>query len=147
LFVPLLKPKAQNPSATLLTLFLNATHEMSNQAYQVASAERSVKMTMQFLPLKPEMIRGRDRSNPEILNFVNAQDLFMDTEPLFNRFIESARLQEIGDFLGLAMKSQHTIVAQWPMRLKKKPTQHEFEMLYWSGHLGSERYVEWYRTG
>lgn len=47
---------------------------------------------------------------------------------------------------GVKMKPEHRIVKKWPMRLAKRPTKREFEMLYWSGNEGSERYIEWHKT-
>ena len=48
------------------------------------------------------------------------------------------------------MKEPHTIIEKWPMRLKLQPGQkgakEEFELLLSSGHVGTERYVEWQRT-
>ena len=54
---------------------------------------------------------------------------------------------ENGQHLGLTMKRPHTIVEEWPMRLKLRPEQvgakEEFEILLASSHSGAERYVEW----
>jgi len=55
--------------------------------------------------------------------------------------------QEIGCHLGLTMERPHTIIEEWPMRLKLLPdlagAKEEFEILLASSHTGAERYVEW----
>ncbi|WEW56694.1 hypothetical protein PRK78_002142 [Emydomyces testavorans] len=145
-FGPLLKPKTQNPKATLLTLFLNATHEMCTLADQKASFTRSIGTLQKFLPINPQTILKGNTLSAESLAFMNAYSMFIDGDTIFNRFVNVAGLKKLGDSLGLGMKSTQTIVAKWPMRLNENPTQREFEMLYWSGHVGSERYVEWHRT-
>lgn len=56
----------------------------------------------------------------------------------------------IEQYCGLAVKDRHTIVEEWPLRLKLRPNQvgaqEEFEILASSAHTGAERYVEWKRT-
>lgn len=48
---------------------------------------------------------------------------------------------------GLEIKGRHTIIEEWPMRLKKTPGQpgaeEEFEIFRAAGGDGMERYVEW----
>lgn len=53
----------------------------------------------------------------------------------------------MAEYVGLCMKTEHTIIEKWPMRLKlslpQAGAQDEFDLLQSSGHSGSERYVEW----
>jgi hypothetical protein len=44
------------------------------------------------------------------------------------------------------MKKKNTVIEKWPLRLKKGATKEEFRILHSSGHVGSERYVEWKRV-
>jgi hypothetical protein len=125
---------------------LNATHEVSFLAGQRPSLERSERKIQQYLPINPEAILRGNPYSAELLNFLNADDLFIDRGPLFDKYLTLTRVEEAANSLGLRMKSQHTVIEKWPMRLNEHPTQHEFEMLYWSGHVGSERYVEWCQT-
>lgn len=74
---------------------------------------------------------------------MNAQVLFRDFDKLFDRFKLDCRLSEISNATNLKMKSKHTIVEPWPLRIKENATQYEFDVLLASGHIGSERYVEW----
>lgn len=51
--------------------------------------------------------------------------------------------------MGAAMKKKHTIVEEWPFRLKLQPgqagAQEEFDRLLSGGVSGMESYVEWKR--
>ncbi|GAB1193899.1 hypothetical protein APSETT444_003135 [Aspergillus pseudonomiae] len=147
LFGPLLKARNENPKATLIMLFLNATREMSTPADQLASMPRAIETLQRFLPMRPRQGDPNNKYNAEFLNQMSAADLFTDNDTLFNRLVERARFKDMGRLLGLGMKTNNSIVAKWPMRLGDNPTQHEFEMAFWSGHTGCERYVEWHRVG
>ena len=89
------------------------------------------------------MVQGGSRSNPEFIRFMSAEILFRDFDELFSRFKSECRLDEISKATRLKMKSKNTIVQPWPMRIKENATQREFHVLLASGHIGSERYVEW----
>ncbi|OJJ86188.1 DUF4470 domain-containing protein [Aspergillus glaucus CBS 516.65] len=131
LFSTFLRDRLENPSSTLLTLFLNVTHEVTTLADMVAGMETSI----------------RDKTNAESMKLMQAQSLFVDNDALFGRFLQETRLEEFTkSFFGVAMKENNTIVSKWPMRLGKNPAQKEFDMVFQSGHQGSERYVEWRRT-
>lgn len=108
---------------------------------------KSIRQVVQLMSIKPEAICNGDKANAEVVKAIHAQGLFADNDTLFNRFLEATQAEHIAKlFCGMAMKEKNTIVAKWPMRLGKKPTQKEFDLVCRSGHLGSERYVEWYRT-
>ena len=59
------------------------------------------------------------------------------------------RFRDIEIVYGVKMKEPHSIIEKWPLRLKLQPGQtgakEEFELLFSSGHVGTERYVEWRR--
>ncbi|BAE60335.1 unnamed protein product [Aspergillus oryzae RIB40] len=140
LFGPLLKSKKENPKATLIMLFLNATREMSTPKDQVACMFRAMETLQRFLPMRPRQGDPTNKYNAEFLNQMNAMDLFTDNDTLFERLVENARFRDMGRPLGLEMKTENSIVAKWPMRLGGNPTQHEFEMAFWSGHTGCESF-------
>lgn len=146
LFGALIKPNEMNPKATLLSLFLNATHEACAEEDIKAAENQSAKTLWNFLPFKPEMLLKGNPCYAELLALGASYQLVINVDTIFNRYMKAARMEEVGEILGLKMKPKNTIVSKWPLRLKKKPTRREFEMLYWSGHMGSERYVEWSRT-
>ena len=56
----------------------------------------------------------------------------------------------IEEICGVTIKDSHTIVEQWPLRLKLQPhqagAQDEFKILLASDHCGHERYVEWKKS-
>lgn len=51
--------------------------------------------------------------------------------------------------MGVVAKTRHTIIDEWPMRLKKQPREEgakeEFIQRLGSGHTGMARYMEWQR--
>lgn len=71
--------------------------------------------------------------------------MFRDNDVLFERYMQATCFEGVGGYTGLKMKTNQTIFAKWPLRLSENPTQREFGLLYWSGHTGSECYVEWCR--
>ena len=142
-FGPMLKRRTENPSATLVALFLNAVHEVFSPLDHQASLRPAMGRLRSYLPITPNMVQGASSSNPEFMKFMSAGVLFRDFDKLFSRFQRECCLDEISKASGLEMKSKHTIVQPWPMRLKENATQREFDVLLASGHTGSERYVEW----
>jgi hypothetical protein len=72
--------------------------------------------------------------------------MFRDFDKPFKRFMEQCRFSEISAVNGLRMKEKNSIVKSWPLRLGKRATANEFDILHASGHYGSERYVEWERA-
>ncbi|XHG09041.1 hypothetical protein AWENTII_012120 [Aspergillus wentii] len=133
LFGPLLKSRHQNPKATLLTLFLDATYEVCT------IHDKESTMFHRMMKVYPYSSRGMMQP------FHHAQELFSDNDVLFDRFATQCKLKSIGNGLSLGMKTTNTVVEKWPTRLSEHPTKDEFNMLFWSRHQGTERYVEWYR--
>ncbi|CEL00665.1 hypothetical protein ASPCAL00263 [Aspergillus calidoustus] len=144
-FGPLLQSKTQNPRATVLTMFPDIALRMRTFADQKNWLSRKTVTVQQFLSLdSADLSHGCYKA--DYLNFLSAHDLFLNRNAIFNRFIQSARLAQIATSVGLEMKPKHTVIAKWPLRLPKSPTKHDFEMLHWSSHHGSERYIEWQRA-
>ncbi|KAK2752567.1 hypothetical protein FQN55_006680 [Onygenales sp. PD_40] len=138
-----LKPKAENPHAAILMFLLRAIRDKARQA-----GDRILPPKQKVLQFVPARQAGSPPAlnNADFFKFVDATNMFKDFDIPFNMFIEAAMFGDIEALLGLGIKSNHTIVPKWPMRLKKEPTQHEFDMLLGSRHEGSERYVELIRT-
>lgn len=63
------------------------------------------------------------------------------------RYMNACRFNEFSSRLKLEMKSHHTIIDKWALRIRKRPNQagaqEEFLRIMGSGHEGCERYVEW----
>ncbi|KAL4911349.1 hypothetical protein BDW74DRAFT_164872 [Aspergillus multicolor] len=144
-FGPLLKSRHQNPKATLITIFLDITLRMRTFADQKDWLSRKTATVQRFLSLDSTAL-SKGCYKADYLNFLSAHDLFLNRNAIFNRFVQSARLTQIGVPVNLEMKPRHTVIAKWPLRLPNSPTKHDFEMLHWSSHHGSERYIEWQRT-
>ncbi|RYP90244.1 hypothetical protein DL770_003613 [Monosporascus sp. CRB-9-2] len=79
--------------------------------------------------------------------------IIADADGYFDRYIRLNNSHDYGIFYGppddnfvLRMKSTHTIIEQWPTRLKKQPEEdgakEEFKTLLASSLSGCERYVE-----
>ena len=142
-FGPLLKRKTENPSATIVALFLNAVHEVSSPADHLSSILPIMQRLRSYMTITRDTVQGRNRSNPDFIRFMSAEILFRDFDDLFRRFECECRLGEICEAARLKMKSKNTIVQPWPMRIQENATRREFQVLLASGHIGSERYVEW----
>jgi hypothetical protein len=142
-FGPLLKRKTENPNAAIVGLFLNAVHEVYSRLDYLGSIRSDLERLRSYIPMTRDMVQDSSRSNADFVRFLSAQVLFRDLDELFNRFKCECRLDEISKAAGLTMNSKNTIVRPWPMRIRKNATQREFNVLFASGHTGSERYVEW----
>jgi hypothetical protein len=127
----------------ILTLFLNAVHEVSTDMDQVSSLMSGLDRLRQYLRVTPNTFQDRNSSNAEMVRFIKACNMFRDYDELFQRFMNECPIQESANAAGLEMKSKNTIIDPWPWRLKTNATQKEFDLLLASGHDGSERYIEW----
>lgn len=147
-FGPLLKPRTENPNATIVALFLNAVHEVDTPHESLKSMYSEMDRLRAYIPLSPHMWKENNHDNkaefnPDFIRFMSARALFRDYDELFTRFRRECRLDEMTTAMGLEMSSKNTIVQPWPMRIGQTATQREFDVLLASGHTGSERYVEW----
>lgn len=79
----------------------------------------------------------------DFLRYNDARSMFRDLDKPFDMFMKECYLDDISQMVGLNIKNKHTLVEKWPLRLRKGANQEEFDMLLASGHMGSERYVEW----
>jgi hypothetical protein len=146
-FGPLLKPRSQNPKATLLALFLNAVHEVETYEPSFsASFEPGINRIKNYLPVTREMLANRNCYNADSIRLHAALPIFADYDTMFRRFMEQCQFSEISALNGLRVKEKNSIVKPWPLRLGKRATKKEFDILLASSHLGSERYVEWERA-
>lgn len=139
----MLKPKSENPHAAMVTLFLNAVHEATTDADHLSTAIPEIDKLRRYLLVTPAMFQDRNTFNPDVLRLNDARVHFRDFDTFFERYMRSYRFNEIGKAAGLEMKSKNTIIEPWPMRLSNNPSQKEFDISLASGHMGSERYVEW----
>jgi len=156
-FSPLLKPKAVNPYATLLMLFLNAAAETEHMSKTSdlktfkSNHEAAMRRLTKYMPLdKAFMAKIRNADDlgrkPEFLARTGCTDFFKDWDSYFNTFMKDAKLPEFAKICGLVMKKNHTLVERWPFRLGARATQADFELLRPSGFSGYERYMEFERA-
>ncbi|KAF7905570.1 uncharacterized protein EAF01_006091 [Botrytis porri] len=139
-FAPYLKRKSQNPHATLLALFLNAVHESRTEKDYIYSMATDSAKLRRYMPIERDMLQPY---NADFLRCNDARSLFQDLDRPFDRFMKDCSLYEISKVEGLRIKTKNTLVEKWPLKLRNGAKQEEFDMLLASGHLGSERYVEW----
>jgi hypothetical protein len=92
------------------------------------------------------MLTNRNRYNAHYIRLQVAMPMFGDFDTMFRRYMEHCRFSEISALNGLKVKGKNSIVKPWPLRLGKRATKEEFDVLLASSHLGSERYVEWERA-
>ncbi|KAK3324964.1 hypothetical protein B0H66DRAFT_511247 [Apodospora peruviana] len=151
--IPLLRNPIANPHATLITLFMNAVDECLTDSEKNSLMDPGgPTMDRLFKYLPPQQWRGPPTKNsPDSIKFVYANDLVATYEKVFDRYMTRLGFREVGEFIGAAMKDEHTIVENWPFRLKLQPgqpgAQEEFDSLLAGGMSGKERYVEWKRIG
>ncbi|KAK2803070.1 hypothetical protein FQN50_007151 [Emmonsiellopsis sp. PD_5] len=141
-FVRVLKPITENPHAAILMFLLRAIRNKARQAGDQISPPK--QKVLQFLPARPAGPPAL--YNADFYKFIAAKNMFRDFDIPFHMFIKGAMFGDIEALLGLGIKLNHTIVPKWPMRLKKQPTQREFDMLLGLRREGCERYVELVRT-
>lgn len=139
----MLKGKNKNPHAALIGLFMNSCHEVHEPIGDLMKyGQAEAFKVKEFLDIGPALA-SKDISNPDMHRFNDARTLVRDNDMHFKRFTDECQLERITKEAGLEMKTDNTIIREWPTRLKKKPTKKEFEVALGSGHMGSNRYVEW----
>ncbi|KAK3901827.1 hypothetical protein C8A05DRAFT_16048 [Staphylotrichum tortipilum] len=150
LMIPLLQTPLTNPHATLITLFMNVVDEygmlpeeqMANWARTRAVMPRIVKyLSLKGIP---------DPLSLDMVRFIYAMGSVATYDHVLDRFAKEFRLSEAARSIGAAMKAKHTIIENWPFRLKLRPNQpgaqKEFDRLVSGGVSGKEFYVEWNRV-
>lgn len=128
----------------MITLFLNATHEVWTDQDRLVSAAAQQKQLGRYL--KPaQSPRQLSQFSPDMIKILSAMDLFRNFDELFARYMNGCRFEEIAKDAGLVMKTKNGISDPWPMRLGKDASQAEYDLLVATDLTGSERYVEWKR--
>ena len=146
LFGPFLRPASDNPSATLIGVYIDAVNLVDDPTRADYSARRDWRV-QQYLAIPPGYFPARSRTfTAEILRFTAAKKLFKDVDALFKVYMKRYNTQNASYKAGLVVKEKNTIVEKWPLQLKKGASQKEFDVLMSIGHTGCERYVEWKRV-
>ncbi|KAK8074373.1 hypothetical protein PG994_005272 [Apiospora phragmitis] len=157
---PLLKAPSVNPHATLITLFMNAVHDMWSPHVDLKVYENALNQVREYLPVS----LPRHPSDAGLMRTMSAAEMFKDFDGIFDRqcaYLSLYPLTQDGALrykerfgfvpvlysMGMEMKREHTIIDKWFMRLKKRPgedrAKEEFQDLLNGQHTGSDRHVEW----
>jgi hypothetical protein len=150
-FAPFLKPKSQNPKATLLLLFFNVIREEEDHHSTLLDAaimaRRGRLIKRYFSDVKPYLLdaalgKGGLASmqyitTPEVVLLTDVMTYWDDFDVSFGRFLENADpdsekpvpLQKLAVENGLMIKDKHSIVPPWPYRASEKTTREEFDVL------------------
>ncbi|KAF2129720.1 hypothetical protein P153DRAFT_430843 [Dothidotthia symphoricarpi CBS 119687] len=154
-FSDLLKPKSQNPKATLLMLFLNAAAETEYNNRSPGSVKADMATAMmrleKYMPLdrsRLAQIRNADDlgKHPHFVRRSACYDMFKNWEKYFDLFLYQNSIDMHARSCGLQLKDKHTIVEPWPYKVGPRTTQKEFDILRASSTVGYERYVEFEKT-
>ncbi|KFY06659.1 hypothetical protein V492_07863 [Pseudogymnoascus sp. VKM F-4246] len=146
LMAPLLQSPLVNPHATLITLFMNAVEEKMTSADQVASMTPHSPETKRVIKYLPPTNNGMSmgRYSTYIIKVLAARDLVATYDHIFKRYENDLKFSEMAQYLGGAVKENHTIIEKWPFRLKLQPgelgAQEEFDRLLCGGVSGKERF-------
>ena len=148
---PLLRTAAENPHATLIALFMNATHQAEKDlgdSYITDSMRLAMKKVVQYLPVKETPI---NRTSAAMVRMMLAKDIFRDLDHLFTHYMKLIDFSRASREAGMTMRTRNTVIDPWPLRFRKEygesGAQEEFNRLMSSSSSGNERYVEWVRSG
>ncbi|KAF1954167.1 hypothetical protein CC80DRAFT_517730 [Byssothecium circinans] len=150
---PLLQPKASNPHATLILLFIDL---ISRQLCdQIAFGEEDLefdKRDKQFSIVRQHAVEKFSKEvthvhlNPELVHKHIQRLKFCDFDGFFDKYVKERDLRKVAERNGLNMKDTHTLVEPWPYRITEESTKEEFERRCATELTGSERYLEFGRS-
>ncbi|KAK9782094.1 putative MYND-type zinc finger protein samB [Seiridium cardinale] len=140
----LLKKPEVNPHATLITLFMNAVPEMTTLDDKISEIPAEIHRVNAYMAISQHM----SRNDARFIRLFACREMVRDYEKYFERYMQM-HFKKFRTLLkiDMEMKPEHTIIGQWPLRLKKRPGEpgavKEFAEIMESGHIGHQRYVEW----
>ncbi|KAK2592152.1 hypothetical protein QQS21_010160 [Conoideocrella luteorostrata] len=139
----LLKAPKCNQHATLITLFMSAVCDMVTIEEAAPELPHGFQWWEDILNL---WIQDR-HFDARMACLYKCRDMVFDYDKYFQQYMALHEFETIGTSLDLEMKSQNTVIEEWPMRVKLLPDQpgakEEFGKVLASSHVGWERYVEW----
>lgn len=137
-FAPLLQPKAQNPKANILMLFLKAAKEIENELgtrYQAADLPRRMERLTNLIGVDTDMmarIAIDNKTVPYDLGFFCRSKLharFADFDELFDLFLRAAQMDEFEKANRVKTKRQHSLVEKWTYRVTNRTSKKDFDSL------------------
>ncbi|KAF2797239.1 hypothetical protein K505DRAFT_358599 [Melanomma pulvis-pyrius CBS 109.77] len=153
-FGPLLKPKSQNPKATLLMLFINAVREVE-RCKKRASNEEQLRQAMEYMDMGKlvanEVLEGgaanMNMLKPEIVRIASTIGMFGDFDGFFTKFLSEVSMPTLARASGVRIKKSQTIINPWPFRVTDTTTKEEFQQMCNDSTTGHERYMEFEKAG
>ena len=106
--------------------------ELTDQLDEVLSPALHDGMARYF-PNVNDTFRSNLYAPDSVRKFI-AQDMFIDHDGLFDRFMQRCRLLKIAKDANLEMKKKNTIVEPSPMRLGRNSTDRKFSSICSSSH-------------
>ncbi|PVH76133.1 hypothetical protein DL98DRAFT_465490 [Cadophora sp. DSE1049] len=142
----LLRLKTGNPHSTLITLFLNAIHEVNTDMKSSLTMKSDLAKVSKYLP-RPSITDPRLRScSAALMDWIESRIMFWDFDKIFGEYMLKVGFEEMARETGMCMKKENTVIEAWPLRLRGDASQREFDVLRSSSYTGCERYVEWKRA-
>ena len=140
----LLKTPDVNKHAAIICLLPDAVnsvhrHLSSNDRFSnEAPLRKYTRKVYEYLPLPI----GPDPSGfePQVIQMLHAKSFFRDKGYFFTYWLLATNINGIANRYKMNMKAVNTIVDKWP--LGHINCQKDFDRLLYSGHDGSERFVE-----
>ncbi|KAG8525730.1 uncharacterized protein KY384_000490 [Bacidia gigantensis] len=109
---PLLKRPVDNPQATLITLFMNATHLAEwdlGDTYKLSTLEKTLSRVKRFLPYKP----SSNEYDPGVIRFKSAEGMFKDRDMLFNHWMKATNVEKIVAQTIMKMRNGNKVTKKW----------------------------------
>ena len=156
-FSPMLKPKTENPHATLLMLFMNAvTKEESKSGsdmFRVYQANEFMSgIGSNIFDIWQDRPCGRQLEEPPSLVdssiFSYVMNMFGDFDGFFNKFLghpdphKAGSMNTLTRTHGMKVKMQHTIIEPGPFQITDSTTKAEFQIMISQSTTGHNCYME-----
>ncbi|KAF3033830.1 hypothetical protein E8E12_004985 [Didymella heteroderae] len=152
-FFTLLKPKSQNPHATLLLLYISAITETILSFPSPERIKRTdsqgVMRIKKYMPVSPDFValvrhdvdKKKLISHPDYISGSGNANRLIDWDQLWDFYAQHLVYEAI-DYYDLKIKDKHTIVEPWAFKAWPHATQKEFDDLRAGQTSGMERYLE-----
>ncbi|KAK4120560.1 hypothetical protein N657DRAFT_658451 [Parathielavia appendiculata] len=136
--------------------FLQFQMEVSDDCMETTREGQMADMNPDSLTRKwllfylPTAAKQTGKKDPVLIKLTYARDIVANHDHVFDRFAKLFKLSETAQCFGATEKEKHTVIENWPLRVKLRPgqpgSQVELDRVLDSGVSTKERYVEWKRT-
>ena len=148
----MLKPKAENPYATLLMLFLNAVREVESEEAPDMFRINQLRQFMSNVDSSILNILREPSSMADVSRLSSVLNMFGNFDRFFNIFLarpdpyKAGSMDTLTRAHGMKVKMQHTIIEPWPYRVTNSTTKAEFKTMLSQSTRGHERYMEFEKS-